>query len=168
VVLSLALSLGAAQAMEIVELKQAPSWYATEVVEKGKDGKEIRQYVHGTQAVAISMSDLDRILAAYGVSVVDAKRAPSGYITEVALNDRGERTFVFDPQPKGMAPVAVDGVLAAYGLRIVDAKKLPPAYGRAVTTRNAEGKEVEEAVLSATASAWSPAEWHWILSAYGK
>jgi hypothetical protein len=114
------------------------------------------------------MSDLDRILAAYGVSVVDAKRAPTGYITEIVASDKGERMLVFDTQPKGMAPAAVHEILAAYGLRVVDGKKLPPAYGRTVTTRNAEGKDVEELVLSPAANAWSPAEWHSILSAYGK
>jgi hypothetical protein len=167
VVVSLSLSLGAAHAMEIVALKEAPSWYATEVVEKDQTGKDVRRYVHGTQPVAISMADIHRILAAYGLSVVDARQAP-GYITEIVLTDKGERTFVFDSEPKGMAPAAVDGILKAYGLRVVDAKALPPRYGRAVVTKDADGKDVEGAVLGSEAYAWSPAEWHSILSAYGK
>ena len=39
VLLTLASSLGAAPALEIVELKQAPAWYATEVIEG--DGKRV-------------------------------------------------------------------------------------------------------------------------------
>jgi hypothetical protein len=113
------------------------------------------------------MVDLDRILGAYGLAVVDAKRAPAGYMHEIVSNVGGERTVVFDAQPRGMAPAAVDGILAAYGLRIVDAKKLPETYGREAVRKDADGKEVREVVLSTAAYAISPAEWHQILSAYG-
>jgi hypothetical protein len=164
--LALALSFGAAEAVELVEVAKAPSWFATEVVEIEK-GQEVKRAVHGTQAVALSMVDLDRILSAYGLSVVEVKRAPAGYMQEIVLNDRGERTVIFDPQPKGMAPVAIDGILAAYGLRVVDAQKLPETYGREVVRQDAEGKDVREVVLSSAAYAISPAEWHRILSAYG-
>jgi hypothetical protein len=164
--LGLGLSVGAAEALEIVDVKKAPSWYATEVVQT-EQGQEVRRAVFGTQPAGISMEDLNRVLEAYGVVVVDAKRAPGGYMREIVSSVGGERTVVFDPQPKGIAPAAVDGILAAYGLRIVDAKKLPPSYGREVVRTDADGKEVRDVVLGTAAYAISPAEWNTILSAYG-
>ena len=114
------------------------------------------------------MLDLNRILAAYGLSVVDAKRAPAGYMEETRSSDRGEMVVVFDSQAKGLAPMAIDGILAAYGLRIVDPSKLPESYGTQTARKNSEGAEVIEVVPSSAAYAVSPAEWHRILSAYDK
>ena len=163
---AVAFSVGASAAVELVDLKQAPAWYGTEIVEMEKD-KPVKRVVFGTQPVAISMADLNRILGAYGLSVVDAKRAPAGHMQEVASSDRGERNVIFDPQPKGVSPMAIDAILAAYGLRIVDASKLPETYGTVVTRKNADGTEVKDVQLSTAAYAISPAEWHRILSAYG-
>ena len=163
---ALAFSAGASDAAELVDLKQAPPWYATEVVEMDKD-QPVKRAVFSTQPVAMSMADLNRILAAYGLSVVDAKRAPAGHMQEVLSADRGERVVIFDAQPKGLAPVAIDGLLAAYGLRIVDPSKLPDTYGTVVIRKNADGADVTNVQLSSAAYAISPAEWHRILSAYG-
>ena len=163
---TLSFCFGTSRAMEVVDLQKAPGWYASEVVEMDK-GQPVKRVAFSTQPVAISMVDLNRILAAYGLSVVDAKRAPEGYMQETLSSDRGERIVVFDTQPKGLAPAAVDGILAAYGLRIVDPTKLPESYGTPVTRTNADGKEVQEVQLSSGAYAISPAEWHRILSAYG-
>jgi hypothetical protein len=116
------------------------------------------------------MAELNAILTAYGVSVVDWTQAPAGYMREIPKDPTtGDGpTIVFDAQPKGIAPAGIDRVLAAYGLKIVDAKKLPPSYGREVTRRDADGKEVPELELGRAAYAVSPAEWHQILSAYGQ
>ena len=164
---TLALSLGTSRAVEVVDLQKAPAWYASEVVEMD-NGQPVKRVVFNTQPVAISMLDLNRILAAYGLSVVDVKRAPAGYMEETRSSDRGEVVVVFDSQPKGLAPMAIDGILAAYGLRIVDPSKLPESYGTQATRKNSEGSEVIELVPSSGAYAVSPAEWHRILSAYGK
>ena len=163
---TLVLSLGTAPAVEIVDLQKAPDWYASEVVEMDK-GQPVKRIVFSTQPVALSMIDLNRILAAYGLSVVDAKRAPAGYMEETRSADRGEIVVAFDGQPKGLAPIAIDGILAAYGLRIVDAGKLPESYGTQITRKNSEGKDVQDMLLSSAAYAISPAEWNRILSAYG-
>jgi hypothetical protein len=165
--LALGCSSSIAEALDVVDVAKAPAWFGSEVVEV-QEGKEVKRVVHGTQALAFSMVDLDRILGAYGLAVVDARRAPEGYMQEIASSDRGERSVVFDAQPRGMAPVAIDGILAAYGVRVVDAAKLPESYGRAIVRKDAEGKEVTEVLFSSTAYAISPAEWHRILSAYGK
>lgn len=163
---TLALSLGTSLAVDVADLKKAPDWYASEAVEMD-NGEPVTRVVFNTQPVAISMLDLNRILAAYGLSVIDAKRAPAGYMEETRSADRGELTVVFDSQPKGLAPMAIDSILAAYGLRIVDASKLPESYGTQITRKNSEGKDVQEMLLSSVAYAISPAEWHRILSAYG-
>lgn len=129
-------------------------------------GEPVKRAVFSTQPVAVSMFDLNRILGAYGLSVVDAKRAPAGYMQETLASDRGERIIVFDPQPKDLAPVAIDGILAAYGPSILDATKLPGTYGTPTTRENADRAEVQEVVLSSVAYAISPPEWHRIVSAY--
>ena len=132
------------------------------------NGQPVKRVVFTQQPVAISMLDLNRILAAYGLSVVESNRAPAGYMEETRASDRGEVVVVFDSQPKGLAPMAIDGILAAYGLRIVDPSKLPESYGTQTTRKNSDGTEVIEVVPSSGAYAVSPAEWHRILSAYGK
>lgn len=164
--MTLARSLGTSQAVELANLQKAPDWYASEVVEMEK-GEPVKRVGFSTQAVALSMLDLNRTLAAYGLSVVDAKRAPEGDMQETRSSDGGERIIVFDAQPKGLAPVAIDVIPAAYGLRIVDAKKLPETYGTPTTRKHADGVEVQEVALNQAAYAISPAEWHLILSAYG-
>jgi hypothetical protein len=164
---TLVLSLGTSLAVDVVDLQKAPSWYASEVVEMD-NGQPVKRVVFSPQPVAISMLDLNRILAAYGLSVVDAKRAPAGYMEETRSSDRGEVVVVFDSQPKGLAPMAIDSILAAYGLRIVDPSKPPESYGTQTKRKNSDGTEVIEVVPSSAAYAVSPAEWHRILSAYGK
>ena len=164
---TLALSLGTSRAVDVVDLQKAPGWYASETVEMD-NGQPVKRVVFSSQPVAISMLDLNRILAAYGLSVVDAKRAPAGYMEETRSTDRGEPMVVFDSQPKGLAPMAIDGILAAYGLRIVDPSKLPESYGTQTTRKNSDGSDVIEVVPGSAAYAVSPAEWHRILSAYGK
>lgn len=165
---TLTLSFGTCHAVDLVDLAKAPGWYGTEVVETDDKGQPVKRVVFSAQPVAMSMVDLNQVLTAYGLSVVDGRRAPEGHMQESLSSDRGERVVVFDGQPKGLAPVAIDGILAAYGVRVVDAAKLPTSYGTAVTTRNAQGAEVQEIQFSGTAYAISPAEWHRILSAYGK
>ena len=164
---TLALSLGTSQALDVVDLGKAPDWYANEATEMD-NGQPVKRVVFSTQAAAISMLDLDRILSAYGVAVVDAKRAPEGHMQETLSSDRGERVIVFAQQPKGLAPAEVDGILAAYGLHLVDPAKLPLGYGQQVTRTNADGKEMQEFVPGTAAYAISPAEWNQILSAYGR
>jgi hypothetical protein len=83
--LALVLSFGAAEAVELVESRRRrrglpARWF---VIEKGQ---EVKRAVHSTEAVAFSMVDLDRILSAYGLSVVEVKRAPAG----VHAGDRPE------------------------------------------------------------------------------
>src|SRR5678816_3975535 len=140
---TLALSLGTSRAVDVVDVQKAPGWYASEVVEMD-NGQPVKRLVFSPQPVAISMLDLNRILAAYGLSVVDAKRAPAGYMEETRSSDRGEVAVVFDSQPKGLAPMAIDGILAAYGLRIVDPSKLPESYGTQTKRKNSDGSEVIE------------------------
>jgi hypothetical protein len=164
---TLALSFGTSRAVDVVDLQKAPGWYASETVEMD-NGQPVKRIVFSAQPVAISMLDLNRILAAYGLSVVDAKRAPAGYMEETRSSGSGEVVVVFDSQPKGLAPMAIDGVLAAYGLRVVDPSKLPASYGTQTTRKNSDGSEVIEVMPSSGAYAVSPAEWHRILSAYGK
>jgi len=163
----LALSLGTSRAVDVVDLRMAPGWHASETVEMD-NGQPVKRVVFSPRPIAISMLDLNRILAAYGLSVIDAKRATAGYMEETRSSDRGELVVAFDSQPKGLVPMAIDGILAAYGLRIVDPSKLPESYGTQTTRKNSDGSDVVEVVPSSAAYAVSPAEWHRILSAYGK
>ncbi|HEV8437454.1 MAG TPA: hypothetical protein VGT40_05120 [Methylomirabilota bacterium] len=170
--LQVALPAGApSEALEIMDAKLAPSYYATEVVSKDKDGKEVKTAVVGGSAIAFSPSDWNRILNAYGVQVLDGKKLPAWWGTEVVSKDKDGkevRSVSFSSSPVGITPIVLDQVLAAYGVKVVDGKKLPASYGRAVTTKNKDGKDVTELVLSGSPYATTPMHWNEVLSAYGR
>ena len=143
-----------ANALEIVDAKKAPAWYATEVVRTDKDGKETKTVVFSSAAVAFSPYDFDRVLGAYGATIVNGKALPSSFGTEIVSKDKDGkdvRSVTFSSAPVGMAPAYIDSVLAAYGLRIVDGKKLPEGYGREVTVKDKDGKDAKQTVFSPSA-----------------
>jgi len=110
-----------------------------------------------------------------GVELVDAKKAPVGFVKVVEVKDpkTGKMTMeaTFDTTAYHLSPVTIHQFLTAYGLDIVDAKKA--ALGTGWYVRESEvkdpktGKVTREHTFNSVASSWTASEFHQILSAYG-
>lgn len=104
-----------------------------------------------TAPMAIPPQYFDQVLSAYGLTLVDASKAPATYARKV-----GDRV-VWETAPRTYTPREIDQILSAYGATLSDLGKLPPTYARAV-----DGKPVFEAAPIA----WSPKMISDILTAY--
>lgn len=104
-----------------------------------------------TAPTAIPPQYFDQVLSAYGLTLVDASKAPPTY----ARKD-GDKV-VWEMAPRTYTPQELNQILSAYGVTQFDASKAPPTYARAV-----DGKTVFETGTIA----WGPKEIDLILKAY--
>ena len=165
--LSMALLYGdPAGALELRDIKKAPAWYASETAQMDNNGKPIHTVSFGQKPIAFSPFAFNRILSAYGATVVNPKALPAKVGTEVVSKDKDGkdvRTVTFATKAIVLAPAEVDRILSAYGLRVADGARLPSSYGKEVTMKDKDGKQV---VFSRSAFAAAPAHWHQVLAAY--
>ena len=104
-----------------------------------------------TSPMAIPPQYFDQVLSAYGLTLVDASKAPPTYARKV------EDRVVWETAPRTYTPQEMDQILSAYGATLADASKAPPTYARTV-----DGKpQFETAPI-----AWSPQVINAILAAY--
>jgi hypothetical protein len=104
-----------------------------------------------TAPMAIPPEYFDRVLSAYGLTLVDASKAPPTYARKV------DNRVVWETAPRTYTPQEMDQILSAYGATLADASKAPPTYARTV-----DGKpQFENAPI-----AWSPQVINAILAAY--
>jgi hypothetical protein len=104
-----------------------------------------------TAPMAIPPQYFDQVLSAYGLTLVDASKAPPTYARKV------EDRVVWETAPRTYTPQEMDQILSAYGATLADASKAPPTYVRTV-----DGKpQFENAPI-----AWSPQVINAILAAY--
>ena len=104
-----------------------------------------------TAPMAISPQYFDQVLAAYGLTLVDASKAPPTYARKVG------DTVVWEQGPRTYTPADMDKILSAYGATLATDAKLPPSYATVV-----DGKPV----FAAGPIAWSPTVINSILAGY--
>jgi len=104
-----------------------------------------------TAPTAIPPQYFDQVLSAYGLTLVDASKAPPTYARKV------EDKVVWETAPRTYTPQELNQILSAYGITQFDVSKAPPTYARAV-----DGK----AVFETGTIAWGPKEIDLILKAY--
>jgi hypothetical protein len=159
----------AVSALEFKPGNNVPADYAMAVETTGKDNKKVVQHTFGTTPGTISAYQLNQILAAYGVRLRHASKAPAGYATEVETTDKnGEKVkqHTFSTMPSTLSQHDLNQILTAYGLRLADLKKAPPGYASEVETKGEDGKVVKTYAFSNTPRTISGAELHQILQAY--
>ena len=104
-----------------------------------------------TAPTAIPPQYFDQVLSAYGLTLVDASKAPPTYARKV------EDKVVWQTAPRTYTPEELNQILSAYGVTQLDVSKAPPTYARAV-----DGKTV----FGTGTIAWGPKEIDLILKAY--
>ena len=104
-----------------------------------------------TAPTAIPPQYFDQVLSAYGLTLVDASKAPPTYARKV------EDKVVWEMAPRTYTPQELNQILSAYGITQLDVSKAPSTYARAV-----DGKTVFETGTIA----WGPKEIDLILKAY--
>jgi len=100
---------------------------------------------------AIPPQYFDQILSAYGLSLVDASKAPPTY-----AHKDGDKV-VWEMAPRTYTPKEMDQILSAYGATLNDVSKAPPTYAKAV-----DGKPM----FQNDSIAWTPEMINSILAAY--
>src|SRR6185295_993042 len=96
-----------------------------------------------TAPTALPPQYFDQVLSAYGLTLVDASKAPPTYARKV------EDKVVWETAPRTYTPQELNQILSAYGITQFDVSKAPPTYARAV-----DGK----AVFETGTIAWGPKE----------
>jgi hypothetical protein len=159
----------ATPALEIKDAKNAPEGYVRVLETTDKEGKRMVQYTFGTASATMSGRELNEILAAYGLSLRDVKKAPADYATESESTDKDGRKVkqhAFGTTPTTISEHELNQILSAYGVGLADLKKAPDGYAREVETKGQDGKIVKSHVFSTTPRTMSGAELNQILGAY--